>query len=301
MMQNHQALFILSAFADEISPDPQQQLDVLEPCGVKHIELRSIHKTNVLDLSDAQVADFKRLMDSRGFKLSAIGSPIGKIKINDPFEPHLKRFQRALELCKVFETTNIRLFSYYPPDDAAPKPGPQGAGLGGAGLGGAFDWSPYRREVIERMKRKVELADKAGVRLLHENEHRIYGEKPENVLDLLQTINHPNFRAIYDPANYVHGGYDPWHGWQLTQSLTVHFHIKDWVHGEQKARPAGHGQGRIPEVMADAVQMGYHGFATLEPHLLGGGPTGGVTGPELFPKAVEAFRGILDRLGAEHA
>jgi hypothetical protein len=50
--------------------------------------------------------------------------------------------------------------------------------------------------------------------------------------------------------------------------------------------------------MAEAVARGYDGFATLEPHLLGGGPTGGVTGPELFPDAVAAFTSILDRAGA---
>ena len=52
--------------------------------------------------------------------------------------------------------------------------------------------------------------------------------------------------------------------------------------------------------MADAVQAGYDGFATMEPHLLGGGPTGGVTGPDLFPKAVAAFKKILDEAGAEY-
>jgi hypothetical protein len=63
---------------------------------------------------------------------------------------------------------------------------------------------------------------------------------------------------------------------------------------------AGEGNGRITDVLADAVQRGYSGFTTLEPHLLGGGPTGGVTGPELFPKAIDALRAILDRLGAAH-
>ncbi len=276
------ALFTISAFADEISPEPMEQLDVLERSGVKHIELRSIHKTNVLDLTDAQVAEFKKLLDSRGFKLSAIGSPIGKVKITDPFEPHLKRFQRALDLCKVFDTPNIRLFSYYPPEDGA-------------------NWDHYRQTVMDRMRQKVELAAKAGVCLLHENEHRIYGEAPERVVDLLRTIDHPSFRAIYDPANYVHGGHDPWKGWQLTKEWTVHFHIKDWIHGETTGRLTGEGHGRIAEVMADAIAMGYRGFATLEPHLLGGGPTGGITGPELFPKAIAAFRAVLDRLGAKYA
>jgi 3-dehydroshikimate dehydratase len=72
------------------------------------------------------------------------------------------------------------------------------------------------------------------------------------------------------------------------------------VKGEQHGRLAGEGDGHIADVMADAVAMNYGGFATLEPHLLGGGPTGGVTGPELFPKAVAAFKAILDRIGAKY-
>jgi sugar phosphate isomerase/epimerase len=278
-------MFTLSAFADEISPDPQQQIDVLKPCGVRHIELRSINKTNVLDLTDLQVRELKALFDKHGFRLSAIGSPIGKIKINDPFEPHLKRFQRALELCKVFATPNIRIFSYYLPEGES--------------------WDKWRPTVLERMEEKLTLAEKAGVRLLHENEHRIYGDEPERVRDLMKTLigsaDSRHFGAVYDPANYVFCGYDPWQGWQLTKQWTVHFHIKDWVHGETHGRVAGEGQGRIPEVMAEAVAMKYDGFATLEPHLLGGGPTGGVTGPDLFPKAVAAFKKVLEQVGAQYA
>src|SRR5262249_50570287 len=102
-------MFTISAFADEISTDPHEQIDVLSLCGIHHIELRSIHKTNVLDLTDLQVSEFKSLLGKHGFGLSAIGSPIGKVKIDTPFEPHLKRFERALELCKVFATPNIRI------------------------------------------------------------------------------------------------------------------------------------------------------------------------------------------------
>jgi sugar phosphate isomerase/epimerase len=195
----------------------------------------------------------------------------------------LKRFERALHLCKVFGTPNIRIFSYYPPDD------------------GKVDWKQHRSAILERLKRKVAMAEKAGVCLLHENEHRIYGEDPDLVLDLFRSIDSPSFKAAYDPANYVHGGFDPWKGWQMTKQWTVHFHIKDWKHGEHKGVLAGAGQGRIPDVLREAHQAGYQGFATLEPHLLGGGPTGGVTGPELFPKAIAALKSILDSIGAFHA
>jgi hypothetical protein len=48
-------MFTLSAFADEISPDPREQIAVLKACRVRFIEFRSIHKTNVLALSDEQI------------------------------------------------------------------------------------------------------------------------------------------------------------------------------------------------------------------------------------------------------
>jgi sugar phosphate isomerase/epimerase len=272
-------MFILSAFADEISPEPQEQIDVLSRCGVRHIEFRSILKTNVLDLTDLQIGEFKSLLDRHGFRLSAIGSPIGKVKIDQPFEPHLKRFERAVELARLFGTPNIRVFSYYKPDGT--------------------DWPRWRDEVMSRMAEKVRRAEKAGVRLLHENEHNIYGDDPDRVADLLTTVNSPSLRAVYDAANYVFCGYDPWQGWRKTKEWTVHFHIKDWVTGATHGSLAGEGQGRIPEVIAEVAHT-YDGFATLEPHLLGGGPTGGVTGPELFPKAVAAFQAILVKAGAKY-
>ena len=191
-------MFTLSAFADEISPDPQQQIDVLNQCGIKHIELRSILKTNVLDLTDLQVKEFKSLLDRHGFRLSAIGSPIGKVKIDQPFEPHLQRFERAMELCRVFGTPNIRVFSYYKPDGTT--------------------WEQWRGEVLNRLTEKVRRAEKAGLRLLHENEHNIYGDDPKRVADLLDSLNSDSFRAVYDAANYVFCGYDPWQGWELTSS-----------------------------------------------------------------------------------
>ncbi len=278
-------MFTLSAFADEIDPDPQVQVDVLKACGVRHIELRSILKTNVLDLTDLQVHELKALLDKHGFKLSAIGSPVGKVKISDPFEPHLKRFQRAIELSKVFGTPNIRVFSYYPAAEGE-------------------QWAKWRDEVMSRMIQKAKLAEQAGVRLVHENEHKIYGDEPERVKDLMETVlaqvSFRHFGSVYDPANYVFCGYDPWQGWQRTKQWTVHFHVKDWAHGQPHGSLAGAGDGRIPEVMAEAVKMGYDGFATMEPHLLGGGPTGGVTGPELFPKAVAAFKKVLDTAGAQY-
>ncbi|MFL5246051.1 MAG: sugar phosphate isomerase/epimerase family protein [Gemmataceae bacterium] len=275
-------MFTLSAFADEIDPNPEKQVEVLKSCGVRYIEFRSIHKANVLALSDLKIREFKSLLDKNGLQLSAIGSPIGKVRIDEPFEPHLQRFHRAIELSKVFGTPNIRIFSYYPAEGATEA-----------------DWPKWRDEVMTRMSEKARRAEKAGVRLFHENEHRIYGDSPNRITDLFTQVRSTALRAAFDPANFVFCGYDPWQGWQASKPYTAHLHIKDWVHGEEHGRLAGEGDGQIPRVMAD-MATSYDGFATLEPHLLGGGPTGGVTGPELFPKAVAAFRAILDRVGADY-
>src|SRR5437660_886004 len=86
-------------------------------------------------LASLQGAECQRLVARHGFRLSAIGSPIGKVKIDAPFGPHLQRFRRAIELCKVFETPNIRIFSYYLPD------------------GGT--WERWRRDVMDRMADKA--------------------------------------------------------------------------------------------------------------------------------------------------
>lgn len=276
-------MFILSAFADEISPDPREQIAVLQQCDIQHIEFRSIHKTNVLKLSDAQLSEFKHLLDGEGFALSAIGSPIGKYPIDAPFEPHLDAFKKAIQIAAEFECPRIRVFSFYPPD------------------GKPFDgnWAPHREEVIRRMRVLTELAAKSDVTLLHENEHRIFGDQPERVVDLITTIDSEHLRAAYDAANWVFCGYDPMKGWDLTKDFTTHFHIKDWKRaapgedGHGHGVLAGHGDGHLFYSIREAVRRLYTGFAVLEPHLRGGGPTGGVTGPDLFPHAVEAFREIL--------
>jgi len=279
-------MFLLSAFADEISPDPREQVAVLKASRVRFIEFRSIHKTNVLALSDEQIREFKKLIDGEGIGLSAIGSPVGKVAVDADFPSHLDKLKRAIDLCGVFNTRGIRIFSFYPPGND-PNFDPA-------------NWPAHRDEVMRRMSAMAELAAKAGVILFHENEHRIYGDTPERVLDVLKSVNSPALRAAYDAANYVYVESDPVKGWELTKDYTEHLHIKDWKGSgkeEHTGRLAGHGDGQIPYSTRDAVKRGYHGFAVLEPHLRGGGPTGGITGPDLFPVAVEAFRKILREAG----
>jgi sugar phosphate isomerase/epimerase len=271
----------LSAFADEISQDPHEQLDVLSRHGIRHIEFRAIHGTNVLDLSDAQHEEFRSLLRSRGFGLSAIGSPVGKIRITEPFEPHLARFDRALDLADLYATPRIRVFSFYiPPGD---------------------DPSVHRDEVMARMRELARRAEARGVALLLENEKGIYGDTAARVSDLLEAVNSPALAHAFDPANYVEVGQGVLEAWALLRPRVAHFHIKDYDPNTHKNVPAGEGDGRIPEVLEQAVRGGYDGFAVLEPHLVVAELAFGFTGPDRFADAANALKRILQSSAIEFA
>jgi sugar phosphate isomerase/epimerase len=263
----------LSAFADEISQNPIEQVDVLAAHGIKHIEFRAIHGTNVLDLGLAQHTSFRDLLRSHGFGLSAIGSPIGKIRINEPFEEHLERFDRAMDLADFYQAPRIRVFSFYIPPGNDPY--------------------THRGEVIKRMAELSRRAAARGITLFLENEKGIYGDTAARVADVLETVNSPALAHAFDPANYVEVGEQIEDAWSLVRSHVKHFHVKDYDAKIHCNVPAGAGDGQIPTLLADAAARGYDGFCVLEPHLVVAEVSFGFTGPERFADAASALKQIL--------
>lgn len=264
----------LSAFADEISPDPVEQIAVLRRNGIAHIEFRSIDGLNVLDLEPARHEAFRALLRSEGFGLSAIGSPIGKIPIADPFEPHLERFEIALRLAEFYECPRVRIFSYYLP----------------AGI----DPARHRDEILRRMEAKARIAERRGVALILENEKGIYGDVAERVEDVLRTIDSPSLRHAFDPANYLEVGQAIDEAWVRLRPFVAHFHVKDYDPATGRNVPAGQGAGQIPRLIADAVAHDYRGFCVLEPHLVVAAASHGFTGPDRFDEAARALKLGLD-------
>lgn len=271
----------LGAFADEISADAVEQLDVLERHGIRFVEFRSIRGTNVLDLDDADHEEFRALLRARGFGLSAIGSPIGKIQVTDPFEPHLERFRRAMDLAEFYGTPTIRIFSYYMPRGDDP--------------------TAYRDEVLRRMAAKAELAAARGLTLALENEKGTYGDTAARVHEIFEAVPSPALGHAFDPANYLEVGQGIDEAWDLLRARVVHFHVKDYSVAQHRNVPAGQGDGQIPRLIAEAVAAGYRGFCVLEPHLVVAEASFGFTGPDRFGDAAQALKSALDRDGIAYA
>jgi sugar phosphate isomerase/epimerase len=268
----------LSAFADEISHDPLEQLNVLQQEGIRYLDLRSAWDTNVLDLDDEQVAELKRLMDGRGVRMAAIGSPVGKEPVDLPAEEHQRRLDRAIWLAHFFDTPLIRVFSFWPRS---------------TGVSIAED----RDAVFERLRRMTERARAEGIILLHENDAGTYGETIERCADVLQGVDDPHFRAVFDPANFIQCGELPYpDAYQVLRRWVRYVHVKD-ARPDGTVVPAGEGAGQWPEFLASLRADGFDGTFSLEPHLETGGQYGGTSGVEGFRRAAQALKRLLHDMG----
>ncbi len=278
--------FILSAFADEIDADLKTQMDVLEQHGINYIEMRGVNGKNLTQYSLDEVRDIKKQLDARGFKISAIGSPIGKIKITEDFAPHLELFRHTMEIARILETKYIRMFSFFIPHGEDP--------------------AKYRDEVMERWREFIKAAEGTGLILLHENEKEIYGDTAERCLDLLKTMNCSYLKAVFDPANFVQCNVKTYpSAFELLREYVVYMHIKDAVFSDGHVVPAGYGDGKVKEIIHQLYNEGYDGFLSLEPHLgkfvgfadlepdseINDMPDGG---PKKFAMAVDALRKIIN-------
>jgi sugar phosphate isomerase/epimerase len=240
------AQFILSAFADEYSTNLDNQIAGLKQNGMGCIEIRGVNGKNISALDRDELISAKEKLTEGGIKVSAIGSPIGKIEITDDFEEHKKLFKKITEAAKILETNLIRVFSFYiPSPDAA---------------------DDYRDEVFKRLDYLITAADKDGLTLCHENEAKIYGESPERCLDLLRNFG-GRLKCVFDPGNFVLGGYKTYpYAYNMLKPYIRYFHIKDAKYDGTVVIP-GKGDAKIFEILKDFADGAGTVLVTLEPHL----------------------------------
>ena len=273
-------MLLLSAFADEISARLDTSLECLAAHGIRHVELRSVDGINVLNLSEETLAAVREELADHSFSVSSIGSPIGKVRLDSPWEERLAGLHRALNAAKVLSAPFVRLFSYYPPGESFSR--------------------ADRDEIVRRLREQAAIAAEVGVTLLHENEKKIYGDTGRRCAELIRAVDDAHFKAAFDFANFVEVGDDPLSCWKMLKSNVAYFHVKDCRQDTKKIVPAGQGDGRIREILEDAVQGRFEGFLCLEPHLSAAGQSGGFTGINQFADAVGALTGILDEIGCTY-
>ncbi len=279
---------LISGFADEIAGDVDTQFRVLGKLGIGYFEPRGIDGKNIANLTDEEVERLKGKMKACGIKASSIGSPIGKVKLEEDFEGHFRQFQRVVEIAGQLGAKYIRMFSFYHE--------------------GGAEWTEGERaEVLSRLGRMIAYAAERDVVLLHENEKDIYGDTAERCADLMEELGCGHFRAVFDPANFVQCGQDTWEAYEKLKGHIAYLHIKDALLADGRVVPAGVGDGNVERILRSLLEKGYDGFLSLEPHL---GSFDGLKDLELddkmlnlppggegtFTLAFQALEGILERI-----
>lgn len=290
----------ISGFADEIAEDVDTQFRVLNKLDIRYFEPRGIDGKNIAELSDGEVAALKEKMERCGIKASSIGSPIGKIRLDEDFQAHFEKFQRVVDIAERLEAGYIRMFSFYPPER------PDSAA--GEGDGAAHEWTAgEREEVIRRLRRMTAYAGERDVVLLHENEKGIYGDTAERCADLMRELGCRHFQAVFDPANFVQCGQDTKEAYEALRSFIAYVHVKDARAEDGIVVPAGAGAGNVGHILKGLLDSGYEGYLSLEPHL---GSFSGLADLELddkmqnlpqggegtFTLAYRALEAILDKI-----
>jgi len=239
--------FLLSAFADECVDSTEGQLRALRMHGIDKIEIRHLNRKNISLLSREDVEETKRMLDRFEIGVSAIGSPIGKIRLDEDMDAHMEMAERVFEWARRLETQHVRIFSFYAPHNGC--------------------ITEMREEVLSALERLVLLARRYGVTLCHENEAKIYGDVPARCRELLDHFK-GELGCVFDMGNFVLEGVDPYpHAYGLLQKYITYFHIKDAL-ATGAIVPPGMGDAKIKEILTAHSQYADADFTvSLEPHL----------------------------------
>ena len=255
----------IAAITDEFSPDLDTALEVMQEIGMKAAELRVVYGKNILDLTDDELNRVNDTLAMRGFDAISIASPLLKCLLpgapevdsrfqhdifasKHTFEDQPRLTERAFEVAKKLGARIVRVFSYWrtvEPDKC-------------------FEG------VVKALRELAEKAARADLIIGLENEHACNIATATETARVLQRVQHPNLKVVWDPANaYVAGEHPFPHGYKLIPTdRIVHVHTKDCSLDGHTPEwgPLGtrdiDWKGQIAALLKD----GYRGYLSLETH-----------------------------------
>ena len=229
----------LAAFADEAGSSIEEQISAMKENNITFLEIRGVNGESIADITVDKARSIRRQLEDSGISVWSLGSPYGKIGIEEDFAPHLDQFKHGLELADILGAKHIRLFSFYVPQGSAEK---------------------YKDEVMSRLDKFISAARGSGIILCHENEKGIYGDNASRCAEIHKEFS--ELKAVFDPANFIQCGQDTKAAWELLNPYVEYMHIKD-ARSDGTVVPAGKGEGNISFLLSQYKEE----ILTIEPHL----------------------------------
>ena len=260
----------IAAITDEFTPELATALDAMKTIGMDAAELRMIGAKNIMDLDQDELERARDLVQNRGFHVVSIASPVMKCVLPDApavdtrwqqdafaskhtYEDQDRLAERAFAIAQFFGAKIVRVFSYW--RTVQPE-------------------ATYDR-VGQALRGLAEKAAREDLIIGLENEHACNVATASEAAKILNAVDHPNLKLVWDPANALVAGENPFpEGYgTLPKGRIAHVHAKD-CHMEAHTPvwgPVGtrhvDWKGQISALLND----GYTGYLSLETHWAGPG------------------------------
>lgn len=254
-----------TGFADEAGGELDLQIKATKALGWHDIETRNIDGKNLASLTDEEFENVEAKLKAAGVKFNCYGSAIANWAkpITESPESSYEEFRKAIPRMHRLGTKLVRVMSFAVPKELKPK-----------------SWE-FENEVVKRLKVLTKMAEDAGVVCVHENCMNWGGLSYEHTLKLMERIDSPAFKLVFDTGNPVFNddirGSEPykkqsaWEFYKNVREHIVYIHIKDARMGEVEDKPiftfAGEGDGDVPKILEDLFKRGYDGGISIEPHM----------------------------------
>ena len=187
----------ITTINDEISENLNETIKFLKLHKIKYVEMRTIHKKNLIDYSLDEVKSIRELLLHSGISVSAFASPLFKWYPNNVtekspekvdtfrFNPHLSLGEKqdyivkAIAIAKALGTRHIRIFSSLKTKS-----------------------TKYSFVSDSLFVFALNEAQKEGITLLLENEPPCYINGMNDIKLLAKKLAHKNLKIWFDVANF---------------------------------------------------------------------------------------------------
>jgi sugar phosphate isomerase/epimerase len=253
----------LSVITDEISQDLAVALSVMAEYGCVDAELRNVYGKYIVDADEALLARVEADLARFSMRVACLDTPLFKCDLDTSASPtgathgaidrslddQMSLLLRSIDLAKRFDTPYIRIFSFWRRGPLTPE---------------------IEDRIARALTHPVEVAERAGVTLLLENEHACFLGTGKETARVIEKIGSPSLKMVWDPGNAFMAGETPFPaGWESAAPHVAHIHVKDAVatdDGKLTWTVVGDGQIDYAGQFAALKAAGYDGVVALETH-----------------------------------
>jgi sugar phosphate isomerase/epimerase len=242
----------MCGIGDEAAPGLLGQLRVHRELRVEALELRTLDGKGLHELTPCQLSAAVSAVREAEVAVPVLASPIGgwSTDVGAPLDGELRLLEVYAAAADALGASWVRVMSY--PNDGRAE----------------GDWGA---EAVRRMGVLARAAEGLGVGLLHENCAGWAGQGPAEALRMLEEVDSPALRLVFDTGNGLAYGYRSADYLAAVLPWVAHVHVKDGRRGVGDAGPVwtlpGAGEAEVAACLRLLEEAGYTGFYSLEPHV----------------------------------